>query len=137
MNKRGISLVLYCTLLSITPATSFATETSSPQASPSAAPSSHLLTQAQKDLIAAARAAFGDAKKNARDGFDRAIADAQAVRDQAISAAGTDLSSVRLARKNYRDSYRTILNAYKSDLKFARLNLAKVIASVKGVSKFH
>lgn len=137
MSKLRFAVFISGALLFVTSPASFAAETSSPQATPSAAPSAHSLTQAQKDSIAAARATFEADKKNALEGFDRAIADAQAVRDQAISAAGADQNSIRIAKKNYRESYRTILNAYKLDLKNARSNLAKAIAAAKGANKAH
>lgn len=135
MGKRGIAMLISCAFIFVSPATSVASVTSSPQPSSPATPLAHSLTPAQRDSIAAARAAFAVAKKNALDGFDRAVADAQAVRDQAISAAGTDQRSVRLAKKIYRDSYRTILNAYKSDLKDAKSKFAKAIVAIKGASK--
>jgi len=134
--RRGTNAMLISlALVMVFPATAFATETPSSRPSSSVAPSVHSLTQAQKDSVAAARAAFVIAKKDALEGFDRAIADAQAIRDQAIVVAGSEQSSIRLAKKNYRASYGTILNAYRSDLKSAKLNFAKALAAVRGSSK--
>lgn len=137
MSKRIIAVSIFCAFAVLCPATSFATDSSSPAPSPLTSPSVHSLKKAQKDAIAAARIAFASAKENAQNGFDRAIADAQALRDQAITSAGADRSAVRRARMSYRDSYRAIANAYKADLKNARLALLKAIASVKGAKKGH
>lgn len=103
----------------------------SPQSTAKAKPAKQILTQAQKDAIAAARLAFSNAKINAQNGFDRAIADAQAIRDQAIAAAGKDKNALSAAGKDYRTSYRAILNAYKADLKNAKSVFQAAIAALK------
>lgn len=103
----------------------------SPQLTAKAKPAKQILTQAQKDAIAAAHLAFSNAKINAQNGFDRAIADAQAIRDQAIAAAGKDKNALSAAGKDYRTSYRAILNAYKADLKNAKSVFQAAIAALK------
>lgn len=130
--------VLFSLILAfVAPATSYATQTPSPQPSQVTTPAKQALTQAQKAAIALARSDFAAAKANAQNGFDRALADAQAIRDQAIAAAGKDPSSIKQARKNYRDSYKVILNAYKAALKIAKLNLEAALASAKSANVSH
>ena len=60
-----------------------------------------------------ADAHFAAAKVNARDGFDRAVADAKAIRDQTIANAGVDKLAINSARENYQDFYKSISHAYK------------------------
>ena len=132
MRSRHIISALLVAIFIAAPATSFATDTPSPQSSPSPRHSKQVLTQAQKDAILAARLIFAAAKTNAQNGFDRAIADGEAVRDQAIAAAGANAVEIRAAKKNYNYSYKIILRAYKSDLDAAKsvlinaLTLARV-----------
>ena len=146
MVKRKIHvLLLSCVLALSSTATVFAVDTPpptspsapSPQVSAKSKPVKHLLTQAQKEAIADARLAFAKAKANAQDGFDRAVADAQAIRDQAIVAAGTDKNALSAARKDYRNSYLTILNAFKISLKNARAIFQSELASAKVLSRSH
>lgn len=92
-------------------------------------------TQMQKEAIVAARAAFDLAKSNAQNGFDRALADAQAIQDQSIASAGKDENSIRIAKKNYRDSYKIILRAYKSDVNAAKAILRNALAAVRAHGK--
>lgn len=135
MSRRMNAMMILSVLIFAFPATALATETPSPQPSSTAAPQVRSLTQTQKDAIAAARTAFAVAKKNATDGFDRAIADAQAIRDQAISEAGSNKGSIRAARMNYAESYKTILNAYRLDISNARIELARALAAARGSNK--
>lgn len=110
------------------PATSFAAPTPSPQPSQAITPAKQALTQAQKAAIALARSDFAAAKANAQDGFDRALADAQAIRDQSILVAGSDKAAIAAAKQTYRDSYRTIMNAYRADVKNAKAALRSALA---------
>lgn len=105
--------------------------TASPQISAKSKPIKQVLTQAQKEAIADARAMFASAKANAQNGFDRAVADAQAIRDQAILAAGTDKKALSAARKDFKVSYIAILNAYRTDLKDAKSIFQTAIAALK------
>lgn len=113
------------------PATSFATDTPSPQSSPPPKHTKQLFTRAQKDAISAARSIFAAAKINAQNGFDRALADAQAVLDQAIAAAGANAVEIRAAKKNYNYSYKIILRAYKSDIYSAKSVLKNALTLVR------
>jgi hypothetical protein len=131
MGKRSVIAVSLVALMSFAPTSAFATDAPSPQASPSASHLKQILTQTQKVAIVAARVAFSLARSNAQNGFDRAIADAKAIRDQAIASAGTDANSIRLAKKNYNDSYKIILRAYKSDLNAARTVLKNALSNVR------
>lgn len=127
MRSRYVTSFFLVAIFIAAPATSFATDTPSP--SPMHA--KQVLTQAQKDAISAARSIFAAAKINARNGFDRALADAQAVRDQAITAAGTNRVEIRAAKKNYNSSYKIILRAYKSDLDSAKSVLKNALTVVR------
>jgi hypothetical protein len=91
-------------------------------------PTKQVLTPAQREAIALARSNFAAAKANAQDGFDRAIADAKALRDQAILEAGSDKTAIAAAKKAYRDSYRTIVIAYRTDMKNAKAELRSALA---------
>jgi len=131
MRKRIFIAPILVGIVFAAPTTAFAADTPSPQSSPSATHSKQTLIQAQKDAISAARAVFAAAKSSAQNGFDRALADAKAIRDQAIAAAGTDLNAVRAAKRSYRDSYKMILHAYKSDLDAAKLVLKNALAAAR------
>lgn len=126
----SVTAISIAVILAI-PATAMAVETASPRASAINVSSAKPLTQQQKDAIAEARVAFTIAKKNAMQGFDRAVADAQAIRDQAITEAGTNQVALRVAKKDYLQSYNVILRAYKIDLADARGILTKAIAGAK------
>ena len=128
-------VLLSVALMFTAPITVFAAGTPSPQPNSSANPAKQALTQVQKAAIAAARSAFSAAKENAQNGFDRALADAQAIRDQAIATAGKDQNAIRSARKIYKDSYKTILNAYRADLRTAKSNFLSAIAAAKVLNK--
>lgn len=132
--KTFISLFLVA-LFSAAPVTSFATDTASPQPSPSLIHAKARLTQAQKDAISAARSIFAAAQLNAQNGIGRALADAQAVRDQAISVAGTNLVAIRAAKKDFKESYRIIYRAYTTALNNAKSVLQSAIATAKAVKK--
>lgn len=137
MGKTRCSLLLSLVLVIAAPVTAFAAETPSPQPNQTTTPIKHVLTQAQKAAIALARSDFAAAKANAQGGFDRALADAQAVRDQAIADAGSNKNLILLARKTYKDSFLTILNAYRADLKTAKLNLVAALAAAKATNVSH
>lgn len=130
-------MLLSVALISIAPTPVFAAGTPSPQPNSTVNPAKQALTQAQKAAIAAARSAFALAKSNAQNGFDRALADAQAIRDQAITAAGNDQNAIRIAKKDYRNSYKIILNAYRTDLNAAKSILQNALASATGRSVSH
>ena len=125
------ALVISSTATALAVDTPSASATSTPTISSKSKPVKQVLTQAQKDAIAAARLAYATAKANAQNGFDRAIADAQAIRDQAILVAGTNKNALFAARKDYRSSYRVILNAYRTDLKNAKTIFQNGIAALK------
>jgi len=138
--RRGVFVgVLSAILLASTPIAVIAADvdTSSPiaKSSSGARAPKQVLTQVQKAAVAAARLVFNAAQTDAKNGFSRAIADAQAIRDQAIASAGSDKSAIKLARTNYRDSYRTILGAYRADMKVAKLNFLNALAAAKVSSK--
>ena len=141
MKKRIFIALTLVAVMSAAPTTVFATPTPSPQSpqSPQPSPSSthpkQVLTQAQKDVISAARSAFAAAKANAQNGFARAIADAQAIRDQAIGAAGTSPNAIRAAKKDFRDSYKTIFRAYTTNLNNAKLIFQRALAALNAAKK--
>jgi len=135
MQKRIVIAMLMVALLSTSPTIVFATETPSPQSSPSATHTKQMSTQTQKDAISAARSVFAAARANAQIGFDRALADAQAIRDQAIAAAGTDANAIRAAKKDYRQSYKTIYRAYSTNLNNAKSILRSALASATAAKK--
>lgn len=125
-----ISILLSLLLALSIPSASFAAETATPSPRPSqtVTPTKQVLTPAQREAIALARSNFAAAKANAQDGFDRAIADAKALRDQAILDAGSDKTAIAAAKKAYRDSYRTIVIAYRTDMKNAKAELRSALA---------
>lgn len=131
MGRSKYAITLIVLLIATTPVVGYAAESSAPSASPTsiAKPAKQVLTQAQKDAISAARSAFAAAKVNAQNGFDRALADAKAIRDQSILAAGKDKGALAAARKTFRDSYQMILNAYKTDMKNAKSALRSALAA--------
>lgn len=131
MRKRTGMVLFSIALISAAQTTGFAADTQSPKPSSTTRPLHPVLTQMQKDAIVAARAAFVRANSNAQNGFDRAIADAQAIRNQAIASAGNHSNSIRVAKKNYDDFYKIILHAYKSDLNAAKFVLKNALASVR------
>lgn len=131
MRSRRLIIFFLIAIFMASPAASFATDTPSPQSSPSLTHTKQGLTQAQKDAISTARSIFAAAKMNAQNGFDRALADAQAVRDQAITVAGTNAVEIRAAKKNYMYSYKIILRAYKSDLDTAKSVLKNALTVVR------
>lgn len=111
----SVALVFACL---ISPNTAYASSSPTPPT-----------TQIQKDTIATAKAAYAMAKTNARDGFDRAIADAQAIRDQAILAAGKNKTAIRIAKQNFRDFNKVIIRAYKAALKTAKANFQNALSA--------
>ena len=135
--KRTNVILISLALVFLSPAAALAANTPSPQHTFDVAPKPKSLTPSQKASIEAARTAFAVVRKNAVYGLDRAIADARAIRDQAISAARNNMSAIRTAKKNYRISYRMIENAYRSDLKSAKSTLVRALAAIKGSSKIH
>lgn len=137
MRKKIVISLSLVAIMSAGPTTVFAMDTPSPQSSRPAAHSKQALTQAQKDAVRAARSVFAAAKTGARNGFDRALADAKAVRDQAVAGAGTDQNSIRAAKKNFRNSYKTIYCAYIEDLKKAKSTFQSAIAVAIGSNKTH
>lgn len=112
----SVALVFACL---ISPNTAYASSSPTPTT-----------TQIQKDAIATAKAAYAMAKTNARDGFDRAIADAQAIRDQAILAAGKNKTAIRIAKQNFRDFNKVIIRAYKAALKTAKANFQNALLAL-------
>ena len=71
------------------------------------------------------------AKLDALGGFDRALADARAIRDQAIVAARSNQIDIRVANKNYEQFYKTILHAYNTALTNAKATLLSSMATAK------
>jgi type II secretory pathway pseudopilin PulG len=125
-----ISFVLFSFVLSgIAPSAVMAVPTRHPTSS--IAHVKQTLTQRQREAIVAARTAFASAKSDAFNGFDRALADAKAIRDQSVLAAGSNHIAIRVANKNYKDSYRTILRVYKTDLSNAKETLLNSITAAK------
>jgi hypothetical protein len=137
MRKRiGLALLSLSMMASST--SGFAADTpspNSPKPTSSAKTAKPVLTQVQIEAMVAARAAFALAKSNAQNGFDRALADAQAIRDQAIASAGKDEKSIQIAKKNYHDSYKIIMRAYKSDVNAAKSVLKNALAAVRASQK--
>ena len=131
MRKRTGIVLLSIAMFSAAQTTGFAANTQSPKPSATAKPLHSVLTQSQKEAIVAAWAAFALAKSNAHNGLDRAIADAQAILDQAIASAKNDSNSIRAAKKDYKDSYKVILHAYNLDLNSAKIVLKKALASAR------
>lgn len=109
-------------------------DTASPTPSSTAKPPlKHGPSQAQKIAIAAAKSAFAAAKIDAKNGVDRALADAKAVRDQAILAAGTDKNAVAAAKKSYKESVQTIVIAFKTYMANAKATLAGALAAASSL----
>ena len=139
MRRKVFVGVLSAILLASTPIAAIAADPVTPapsaKSSPDARAPKPVLTQVQNAAVAAARLVFNAAQMEAKNGFSRAIADAQAIRDQAIAVAGNDKSAIKLARTDYRDFYRTILGAYRADLKVAKLNFLNALAAAKVSSK--
>lgn len=129
MYRSKYATVVLAVLIAAIPMTGYAAETATPSPTTMATPAKQVLTQAQKVAIVAARSAFSVAQANAQNGFDRALADAKALRDQSILAAGKNKTALAAARKSYRDSYRTIMNAYKIDMKNAKNALRSALAA--------
>lgn len=135
MRGRTVIALFLVALFSAAPVTSFATNTASPHPSPSAMHTKPTLTQAQKDAISAARSIFAAALLNAQNGLGRALADAQAVLDQAISVAGTNTVAIRAAKKDFKESYRIIYRAYTTALNNAKSILQSAIATALAATK--
>lgn len=135
MRNRMAIASLVVAILSASSAASFATETPSPQPSPNAMHAKQKLTTAQKAAVLDAHTIFDAAKTNAQNGFDRALADAQAIRDQAISVAGNNAVGVRAAKKDFRESYNIIYRAYVADLNNAKSILQNSIAAAMAAKK--
>ena len=114
----GITVV-FLTVMFPTPANS----------APSPKPGPYVMTQIQKNVVSVADANFAAAKVNARDGFDRAVADAKAIHDQAIANAGADKSAIKIAQKNFRDFKRIIAIDYQSAIKAAKLTRLRAFAA--------
>lgn len=131
VRKHKCAVLLTAVIITSLPATAYAagTVTPSPQSTLISKPAKQVLTQAQKEAIAAARSAFAAAKTDAQNGFGRALADAQAIRDQSILAAGKDKTALAAARKSYRDSYQIIMNAYKTNMKNAKAAFQAALAA--------
>lgn len=106
-----------------------------PQPSYSATSTKQSLTNAQKAAILDANSIFAAAKLNAQNGFDRALADAQAVRDQAIATVGTNAVDIRAAEKNFRESYKIIYRAYTAALNNAKSIRQASIAAAQASKK--
>jgi hypothetical protein len=124
--RKGISVVLVSFALSVmAPMAVMAAQTPQPSSTKQS------LTQVQRKAISAARLNYAMAKSDALNGFDRALADAKAIQDQAIVIAGSDQVAVRIEKKNYKQSYKTILHAYKADLNLAKVTLLNAIAAAK------
>lgn len=132
---KAVHTLILVAILFSAPATSFATDTASPQPSQSASSSRQSLTNAQKAAILDANSIFAAAKLNAQNGFDRALADAQAVRDQAIAAAGTNAVDIGAAKKDFRESYKIIYRAYTAALNNAKSIWQASIAAAKAAKK--
>lgn len=130
MRTRTGAALLLIAMISAAQTSGYAAVTQSPKPTTTTRPGHSGLTQIQKEAISTARAAFALAKSNAQNGFDRAIADAQAIREQAVANAGKDANASRIAKKSYNDSYKMILRAYTSDLNLAKLALKVALASV-------
>lgn len=128
--RHAISFFLVAIFMA-TPSASFATDPPSPKSSPSPRHTQQVLTQSQKAAFSAARLAFAAAKENAQNGFDRALADAQAVRDQAIEVAAGNTAEIRAAKKNYNYSYKIIRRAFKSNLDAAKAVLKNALTVVR------
>ena len=135
MRGRNVIALFLVAIFCAAPATSFATDTASPQPAPSIMHAKATLTQAQKDAISAARSIFAAAQLNAQNGIGRALADARAVLDQAISVAGTNSVAIRAAKKDFKESYRIIYRAYTTTLNNAKSVMQSSIATAIAVKK--
>jgi hypothetical protein len=128
--RKGLSILLIsCAFVSSAPTVAMATQTSQP--TPSIAASKQVPAPGQKETISAARSIFSLAKSDASNGFDRALADAKALWDQAIASAGNDQVAIKLAKKVYMQSYQAILQAYRTALDNAKMTLINAIAAAK------
>ncbi|HUX65517.1 MAG TPA: hypothetical protein VMV42_00080 [archaeon] len=78
------------------------------------------LTQTQKEVLEAADAVFALARASARNGFELALADAKAIRDQALASAGKDKIAIEAANESFRSFGTSISQDYKLALKTAR-----------------
>lgn len=128
----SVAITLLCiffpTLSSASPTpTPSPSHTKHSPATPSPFPSA--LTPAQKGVLALANTNFALEKARAQAGFDRAVADAKAILDQAITEAGNSKSAIRAAQQNFQDFKKTIANAYQSDLKAARTARQSALAA--------
>jgi len=128
----SVAITLLCILF---PTLSSASPTPTPSPShikhshATASPFSSVLTQAQKDVLSLADTNFALEAARAQAGFDRAVADAKAIRDQAITEAGNSKSAIRVAQQNFQDFKKTIANAYQSDLRASRMARQSALAA--------
>lgn len=128
----SIAIALLCILF---PTASSASPTPTPSPShtkhshSTPSPSPSVLTEAQKDVLALANTNFALEKARAQAGFDRAVADAKAIRDQAIGEAGNSKSAIRVAQQNFQDFKKTIASAYQSAVKAAKMARHSALAA--------
>jgi hypothetical protein len=103
--------------------------TPKPKASPN--PSASAAAAEKAAALASARDAYTLATNNALQGFDRAVADAKAIRDQALLAAGTDKTARAAAMTEYKNEYSQIYQAFTAQILAAKQALAAAKSSIK------
>lgn len=110
-------------------ASSSPSSTPKPKASPN--PSASAAAAEKAAALASARDAYTLATNNALQGFDRAVADAKAIRDQALLAAGTDKTARAAAMAEYKNEYSQIYQAFTAQILAAKQALAAAKSSIK------
>ena len=111
------------------------TSNAAPSAAPSAAPVHHDTpspTHTRNNAaIKAANDAYAAAVAAAQSSFDRAVADAAAVRDQEILATPTDKVAVKAARDAYKAAFTQLKQLFQANIAASKQARDAVIAAAK------
>jgi len=105
--------------------------TPTPQVTTSAHARSHSSGHKVSLAIKAANDAYVAAVAQAQSSFDRAVADAAAVRDQEILATPTDKVAVKSARDAYKASFTQLKQLFQANLASAKQARDAAIAAAK------
>jgi hypothetical protein len=120
------ALALSCALVISSPAFADAPKSPRPSA-PSSAHPAHAPNAAKK----AANDAYAMAVAQAQSSFDRAVADAAAVRDQEMLATPTDKVAVKSARDAYKAAFAQLKQLFQANIAAAKQARDAAIAAAK------
>lgn len=97
-------------------------------------PKKHRLTSDQRAALLAAQTTYKAAVQSALDGAHKAIADAQSIRDQAISASPQDKNVRALAINDFKVSSSQIWSVFRSTVAQAKATFDATVTSIKGTA---